>query len=65
MQLPSQQGRRIVGTICSHLVHLNGLIKEVQSEVVSLPQPDTAMQNVECGLQRAVRVVGWELCTGG
>ena len=44
VQLPCQQGGRTVGAICSQSIHLGSLIKGVQSEVVSWPQPGTVVQ---------------------
>ena len=37
MLLPCQQGRRIMGVVYSHSVHLGGLNKVVKKEVVSRP----------------------------
>ena len=62
-QLPHQQAERIVGMICFQSVHLGGLIKEVQSEVVSWTQLGIAVKSGECRLQCAERAIGWELCT--
>ena len=42
VQLPSQQGQRLEGTIYSHLVQLGRLIKKVQNEVISQPQLSAA-----------------------
>ena len=47
VQLPCQQGKRIVGTICAHLVKLGKLIKKVQSKVISWPQCSCAEWRVQ------------------
>ena len=63
MQLPWQQNGRIMERFAPHSVQLGRLIKGVQSEVVSWPQPSTTTQSKECRPHSVMRAVFWELYT--